>query len=265
MLVHQRPRRKTLLVLRSLFGDKYTWLMDEQTPIPAVPRGFEEAHAEWVRSDGPGMRRRYMMGFCPEFYRSTYWKLVRAAVLKRDGFACCRCGEPANQVHHLDYRARGEDHFHPEFLVSVCRDCHGLVEYARLAESKLRTFRYRIGCIQGYINGKPGSASETPLKSLSRLLEYRAELDEYEAKFQQAVAYDGGKQVEDCDAWKRDYGERMAGFQRQAREILVSWTGTDVEKSQRVLGLVEAEMQRCIDFAARVLSTLTVRRQATGY
>lgn len=222
--------------------------------MPPVPKGFEEAHAEWLRSNGTEMRRKFMVGYCPEFYRTTYWKLVKAAVLKRDGSVCCRCAAPANQVHHLDYRRRGEDHFYPDSLLSLCRDCHGLVEYARLAEGMMSTFRYRIARIREFLEGNARSASETPLKSLSRLLEYRDELAGYKAKFQSQIVYEGSKPVKDRKAWEIAYRGRMDGLQGSAQALLDSWNGTDHEKSARVLGMVEAEMQSCANFIAEVLS-----------
>lgn len=209
-----------------------------------------------MRSSGPEMRRKFMVGYCPEFYRTAYWKLVKVAVLRRDSSLCARCGEAANQVHHLDYRSRGEDHFYPDTLVSLCRDCHGLVEYARLAEGMMRTFRYRIARIKEFVSGGPKSASETPLKSLSRLLEYRDELSGHKAKFQNEISYDGGKPIKDRKAWEIEYRRKMDAFQTDAQALLDSWSGTDREKSERVLGMVEAEMQSCKDFIAEVLSGL---------
>src|SRR4051812_40923522 len=63
------------------------------------------------------------------FYKSTYWSLVRDAILQRDQSHCFRCRETAT---------------HPETLISICRPCHGLVEYARKAHSLSHRIAGRI-------------------------------------------------------------------------------------------------------------------------
>lgn len=93
-----------------------------------VPLGFERAHTEWLKLEARiCVRSKYRHGVQSEFYETAYWKRVREAVLLRDSYQCFRCGGIATQAHHLSYHHRGEDHFYPECLVSICRPCHTLV------------------------------------------------------------------------------------------------------------------------------------------
>jgi hypothetical protein len=64
-----------------------------------------------------------------EYRRSSLWKRLRRAALKRDNKVCRRCGGKANQVHHRSYSLevlRGEV---PEQLVSICKGCHHHIHY----------------------------------------------------------------------------------------------------------------------------------------
>lgn len=47
------------------------------------------------------------------------WKVLRQAVLERDGYVCRECGGKANTVHHKQYGLIGEGD-----LISVCPSCH---------------------------------------------------------------------------------------------------------------------------------------------
>lgn len=60
-----------------------------------------------------------------EFLQSDYWQQVRYWILERDGHTCQSCGAMIRlEVHHLTYEHHGEEHLHPEDLVTLCRDCH---------------------------------------------------------------------------------------------------------------------------------------------
>ncbi len=58
--------------------------------------------------------------------RRVSWQAVRELVLRRDGYACQRCGQRASQVHHLVTRARGGPDDEAN-LVSLCVECHAVV------------------------------------------------------------------------------------------------------------------------------------------
>lgn len=48
------------------------------------------------------------------------WASVRRQVLERDGHTCLMCGQPGNQVDHIE---RGFNH-HPSNLRTLCQACH---------------------------------------------------------------------------------------------------------------------------------------------
>ena len=60
------------------------------------------------------------------FYNSLEWGILSAEILKRDKWTCLFCGNKyANYVHHI----RGLRYFpqislHPDFLETICVDCH---------------------------------------------------------------------------------------------------------------------------------------------
>jgi 5-methylcytosine-specific restriction endonuclease McrA len=55
-------------------------------------------------------------------------QVVRLHVLKRDGFACVRCGGGERlQVHHVDAAEDGGPTT-PENLATVCSECHVTIE-----------------------------------------------------------------------------------------------------------------------------------------
>lgn len=52
------------------------------------------------------------------------WRIVRRAVLDRDGWRCRKCGRPGRlEVDHVD-PAPGRDPFDTENLQTLCRGCH---------------------------------------------------------------------------------------------------------------------------------------------
>lgn len=155
----------------------------------SVPTGFEAAHAEWLRIGGPAFREVHRFGPLPDFYRSQYWKLVKEALLASREFKCCRCTGDANQVHHLNYGCVGEDHLHPETLAAICRPCHGLVEYARKAESLMSRIRRRISLCNGFLEDRRGCLDQNAAHLYARLLEYQDELAELRELFATETYY----------------------------------------------------------------------------
>ena len=67
--------------------------------------------------------------FSKPFYNSKQWQQVRDYVLRRDRYLCTRCGDPAEEVHHIE-RLTPENVGDPSVslnsdnLISLCRDCH---------------------------------------------------------------------------------------------------------------------------------------------
>lgn len=67
--------------------------------------------------------------FAKVFYKSKEWRVTREYILKRDNYLCTKCGEPAEEVHHIihltpqnitDVRIS----LNPENLTCLCRNCH---------------------------------------------------------------------------------------------------------------------------------------------
>ncbi|MBW8384449.1 MAG: HNH endonuclease [Youngiibacter sp.] len=67
--------------------------------------------------------------FAKRFYKSKQWKNVRKYVLMRDKYLCVKCGQPAEEVHHI-VMLTPENIGDPAIsmsdknLISLCRDCH---------------------------------------------------------------------------------------------------------------------------------------------
>lgn len=67
--------------------------------------------------------------FSKQFYKSKEWKQVRNFCLLRDNFLCVRCGQPAEEVHHIIHLTPINIHdititLNPANLICLCRDCH---------------------------------------------------------------------------------------------------------------------------------------------
>ncbi len=53
------------------------------------------------------------------------WEKIRAVILKRDGYACRCCGVGRfPEVHHISYAILGIEELAPDWLITVCRNCH---------------------------------------------------------------------------------------------------------------------------------------------
>lgn len=58
--------------------------------------------------------------------KSERWRLIRAAVIKRDGGRCARCGAIGGlEVHHLHYRTLGAETGRE--LITLCAACHAAI------------------------------------------------------------------------------------------------------------------------------------------
>lgn len=62
------------------------------------------------------------------FYSSTEWKATAAAVKKRDGYACVKCGSRDGRLYvdHKVERKDGGADFEHDNLWTLCATCHGL-------------------------------------------------------------------------------------------------------------------------------------------
>jgi hypothetical protein len=224
----------------------------------AVPPGFEAAHEEWLSQHAGGFNRHVGYGDAA-FYDTRYWTLVRKAILERDGFKCFRCSEAATQVHHLHYRFKREDHLHPEALVSICRPCHGLVEYARNARDLVSQIQSRIHRCQGFVDGMRGCEDQNPVKVYSRLIEYRKRLSELRGLYESKTGYTRAIESEDEKAFRAQsrvvlsLSEESLEIHHRATLLINAWDGSDREKAARIIPLLEREMEDCLEFEKLVL------------
>jgi hypothetical protein len=231
--------------------------VSDSNEVLEVPAGFEAAHREWLNQGGSEFRKRFRACSTKEYYCTEYWRLVREARLERDSYKCFRCGRPAEQVHHLHYDFRGEDHLHPDVLVSVCFACHSIVEYGRNAEALVPVIRRRIGSCRGFIEGQKGySESQNPVKVYSRLLEYRDRLARYEQLYETRTPYSNKPIRAGSDeekAFMATLQERDVEYHRLALQEVSSWTGTEKEKTARIIPLLEREIEKCREFGKSVV------------
>lgn len=75
-----------------------------------------------LRSADPDERRDAFLADHSIFLASPEWREARLLVLLRDGWRCTRCGNLAEQVHHLTY-ARWQREALAD-LTSLCKACH---------------------------------------------------------------------------------------------------------------------------------------------
>jgi hypothetical protein len=224
-----------------------------------VPAGFEASHAEWLRIGGQTFRERHWCGAGPEFYRSQYWKLVKEAVLKSKGFKCCRCNGDANLVHHLNYKSVGEDHLYPETLAAVCKACHGLIEYARNAESIISRISARISLCKGFLSDR--YREQNPAHVCARLLEYQDELANLRNLFASKIHYRNPpiKSHAKSEAVGARFQEKRQAYEEKAANLVSSWNGSEREKAERLLQMLELEIQNCRRFVAEVFEPVPPR------
>ncbi len=58
------------------------------------------------------------------YLRSPQWQDIRRIILRRDQYACCKCGNDGVplEIHHITYARLGHEHYSD--LASLCRTCH---------------------------------------------------------------------------------------------------------------------------------------------
>lgn len=70
-----------------------------------------------------------------DYLQSEKWRLIKDAVLRRDGFKCCRCDRKDNlQVHHKTYKRIFNERLTD--LETLCKGCHYLHHYPKKVEVK---------------------------------------------------------------------------------------------------------------------------------
>ena len=210
-----------------------------------IQPGFEAVHDEWLSQGGREFRKTFYESPNRRYYASQYWKLLKQAVFNRDSKKCFRCEGLASQIHHLCYDFTGEEHLHPEVLVSVCKRCHSLAEYARRAESIIRNIDRRK-----YFLTK---AIESDVYVYLRLLEYRSMLARFRRSFESAIPYKNPPLTPDeLKNYSEHRKRELLMYEQQARAEINSWGGTKEENVRTVISELDKEIENCRAFAQMV-------------
>ena len=224
-----------------------------------VPIGFELAHAEWLAIGGSKFQEECWESGNYAYYRTRYWALVRQAVGARDSATCFRCQGSAGHVHHLTYDFIGIDHLHPEALISVCAPCHQLVEYARVAESLVSRIHRRISLCRGFLEGRGNCREQNAAHVYARLLEYQDELVGLQTLFATGTPYKNPRMRRGAKAnagISHDAVE-LDVYEERAASLVSAWQGSEGEKAERLIPMLELEIQKCERFAAAVLEPVS--------
>lgn len=67
--------------------------------------------------------------FSKSFYNSKEWQRCRDYILKRDNYLCTKCGNPAEEVHHIIHLSPNNINdvsvtLNSDNLICLCKDCH---------------------------------------------------------------------------------------------------------------------------------------------
>ena len=81
-----------------------------------------------------------------EYLGSDLWESIRSKVVNRES-TCCKCGETANQVHHLNYLFQTMNGNDLSGLVPICKSCHYKIEFT--LSGKKRTLGHANGALAG--------------------------------------------------------------------------------------------------------------------
>ena len=76
------------------------------------------------------------------FYSSAEWKATAAAVRKRDGYKCVKCGEREGRLYvdHIVERKDGGLDYDQTNLQTVCSSCHGVKSAAERVKRGARKY-----------------------------------------------------------------------------------------------------------------------------
>lgn len=82
-----------------------------------------------------------------EKLKDPRWQRKRLEIMKRDEFTCRKCGDNETQlhVHHKQY-INGNDpwEYDNKDLVTLCKDCHSIIEELRQENNDLNFDKIRI-------------------------------------------------------------------------------------------------------------------------
>jgi len=84
-----------------------------------------------------------------EKLKSPHWQKKRLKILSRDEFTCQYCFDKDTQlqVHHLKYEGNKPEETNSDYLITLCEDCHTVVEVFKGRFELIRTIKQ--DCIFG--------------------------------------------------------------------------------------------------------------------
>jgi len=84
-----------------------------------------------------------------EKLKSPHWQKKRLKILSRDEFTCQYCFDKDTQlqVHHLKYEGNKPEETNSDYLITLCEDCHTVVEVFKGRFELIRTVKQQ--CIHG--------------------------------------------------------------------------------------------------------------------
>lgn len=107
--------------------------------------------------------------FSKPFYNSKQWKVCREFILKRDKYLCTKCGNPAEEVHHV-VRLTPENIKDAEIavnetnLTSLCKNCHFKEhEDAKIKGTRLKNKKDFGDVVEGFEFDENGFVVQSPL------------------------------------------------------------------------------------------------------
>lgn len=157
----------------------------DQTASELVPSRAGKARVSTGDSFGGFLRINPMPKTYAEKLRDPRWQKRRLEVMERDKFTCraCRSKDKTLNVHHTHYR-KGADpwDYDDNDLVTVCEECHGLIEERRAiilkatANPRIQIAILHFASVMNCNFGPYSMAWELVLADIHNLMEYEDEI-----------------------------------------------------------------------------------------
>jgi len=98
--------------------------------------------------------------FARSFYKSAEWQKVREYCMMRESYLCKKCGQPAEEVHHIIHLTPDNIYdpsitLNPDNLVCLCKACHFEEHYGDKGNGHTKTDRPQMPEIIFDENGFP--------------------------------------------------------------------------------------------------------------
>jgi len=127
-----------------------------------------------------------------------------------------------------------------------------LVEYARKAESLISRISRRISLCKGFLSDR--YREQNAVHVCARLLEYQDELANLRNLFASKIHYRNPriKSEAESEAVVDRFRQKRQAYEEKATSLVSVWSGSEKEKAERLLPMLELEIQNCRKFIAEV-------------